>query len=34
MMFIYPRNEWTSFEEKLKTLSLTNTNARKFTRFF
>ncbi len=33
-LFIYPQTEWTSFEEKLKALPLTNTNARKFVRFF
>ena len=27
-------NEWTNFEEKLKTLPLTNKNARDFVRFF
>lgn len=33
-LFIYPQNEWTSFEQKLKELPLTNMNARKFVRFF
>lgn len=33
-LFIYSQTEWTSFEQKLKTLPLTNTNARKFVRFF
>ncbi len=31
---IYPMEEWKSFEEKLKSLPLTNKNARKFSRFF
>lgn len=33
-LFVYPQNEWTSFEQKLKELPLTNMNARKFVRFF
>ncbi len=33
-LFIYPLSEWTIFEQKLKSLPLTNTNARKFVRFF
>ena len=33
-LFIYPTEEWNAFEEKLKTLPLTNPNARKFKRFF
>ncbi|MGL4798162.1 MAG: division/cell wall cluster transcriptional repressor MraZ [Cellulosilyticaceae bacterium] len=33
-LFVYSQSEWTSFEEKLKALPLTNTNARKFVRFF
>ena len=33
-LFAYPREEWTSFEEKLGALPLTNSNARKFSRFF
>lgn len=31
---IYPMNEWESFEEKLKSLPLTDKNARAFLRFF
>ncbi|HHX59553.1 MAG TPA: division/cell wall cluster transcriptional repressor MraZ [Epulopiscium sp.] len=31
---IYPYSEWTIFEQKLKSLPLTNQNARRFTRFF
>ena len=31
---IYPMNEWTAFEEKLRELPLTNKNARTFARFF
>ena len=34
LIFIYPNDEWTRFEEKLKSLPLTNKNARQFTRFF
>ena len=33
-LFLYPDNEWRVFEEKLRTLPLTNKNARTFTRFF
>ena len=33
-LFAYSQNEWLAFEEKLKTLPLTNKNARDFTRFF
>lgn len=33
-LFIYTKTEWKNFEEKLKTLPLTNSNARKFIRFF
>ena len=32
-LFVYPDNEWKLFEEKLRTLPLTNKNARTFTRF-
>ena len=33
-LFLYPNNEWKIFEEKLRTLPLTNKNARTFTRYF
>ena len=33
-LFCFSQNEWTNFEEKLKTLPLTNKNARDFVRFF
>ena len=33
-LFVYPNDEWTRFEEKLKSLPLTNKNARQFTSFF
>ena len=33
-LLVYPNDEWTRFEEKLKSLPLTNKNARQFTRFF
>ena len=33
-LFLYPRNEWSILEEKLKTLPLTNRDARAFIRFF
>ena len=33
-LFVYPNDEWTRFEEKLKSLPLTNKNASQFTRFF
>ena len=32
--FGFSKQEWTNFEEKLKTLPLTNKNARDFVRFF
>ena len=32
-LFIYSKQEWTTFESKLKTLPLTNPNARNFIRF-
>ena len=32
-LFIYSNEDWKAFEEKLLQLPLTNTNARKFTRF-
>ena len=31
---IYPMDEWEAFEEKLRSLPLTNKNARTFSRFF
>lgn len=31
---IYPYSEWAIFEQKLKSLPMTNKNARRFTRFF
>ena len=31
---MYDNEEWKALEEKLKSLPLTNTNARKFNRFF
>lgn len=31
---VYANDEWTAFEEKLRTLPFTNKNARKMTRFF
>ncbi|QOV20222.1 division/cell wall cluster transcriptional repressor MraZ [Blautia liquoris] len=31
---IYPMNEWETFEKQLRSLPLTNKNARTFTRFF
>ena len=31
---IYPMEEWEAFEEKLRSLPLTNKNARTFSRFF
>ena len=34
MLIWFSQNEWTNFEEKLKTLPLTNKNARDFVRFF
>ena len=33
-LFVFSQNEWNNFEEKLKTLPLTNKNARDFVRFF
>ena len=33
-LFGYSKTEWANFEEKLKTLPLTNKNARDFVRFF
>lgn len=33
-LFIYPKEEWSIIEEKLKTLPLTNRDARAFVRFF
>lgn len=33
-LFIYTLAEWVLFEQKLKSLPLTNQNARKFVRFF
>ena len=33
-LFAYSKTEWSNFEEKLKTLPLTNKNARDFVRFF
>lgn len=33
-LFVYPNSEWSAFEEKLRTLPLTNKDARKFSRFF
>jgi len=33
-LFGFSQNEWTNFEEKLKSLPLTNKNARDFVRFF
>ena len=33
-LFAYSAEEWHNFEEKLKTLPLTNKNARDFVRFF
>ena len=33
-LFAYSKEEWSNFEEKLKTLPLTNKNARDFVRFF
>ena len=33
-LFVFSQNEWLKFEEKLKTLPLTNKNARDFVRFF
>lgn len=33
-LFAYSQSEWKNFEEKLKSLPLTNKNARDFVRFF
>jgi len=33
-LFMFPETEWRVFEEKLKTLPLTNRNARAFVRLF
>lgn len=33
-LFVYPKAEWAIFEDKLKTLPLTNKDARAFVRFF
>lgn len=33
-LFVYDHKEWAAFEEKLKSLPLTNKDARKFVRFF
>lgn len=33
-LFVYPQNEWKSFEEKLKSLPLTSRDARAFVRLF
>ncbi len=33
-LFVYPKDEWIILEEKLKTLPLTNRDARAFVRFF
>lgn len=33
-LFCFSQNEWNNFEEKLKSLPLTNKNARDFVRFF
>lgn len=33
-LFVYDSQEWTAFEEKLKTLPITNKEARAFVRFF
>ncbi|TJX13328.1 division/cell wall cluster transcriptional repressor MraZ [Tissierella creatinini] len=33
-LFVYPKNEWSIIEEKLKALPLTNRDARAFIRFF
>lgn len=33
-LFVYDNNEWKAFEEKLKSLPLTNKDARQFVRFF
>ena len=33
-LFVFDNNEWAAFENKLKTLPITNKDARKFVRFF
>lgn len=33
-LYVYPMEEWSKLEEKLKTLPLTNKDARAFVRFF
>jgi len=33
-LFVYSKKEWETFETKLKSLPITNTNARNFIRFF
>ena len=33
-LFVFPQKEWLAFEEKLRTLPLTQKGARQFTRFF
>ena len=33
-LFMFPQDEWLAFEEKLRTLPLTQKGARQFTRFF
>ena len=33
-LFVYDNSEWRSFEDKLKSLPLTNKDARQFVRFF
>ena len=33
-LFVYDNSEWSAFEEKLKSLPLTNKDARQFVRFF
>ena len=33
-LFVFPQNEWESFQGKLKILPLINKDARKFSRFF
>lgn len=33
-LFVYDNEEWNAFEEKLKSLPITNKEARQFVRFF
>lgn len=33
-LFVYGNNEWQTFEEKLRSLPISNLNARQFSRFF